>query len=88
MWGLTVGEPEKDTETPGVPIAAVLAGSPAEKGGLKPGDRIITLDGRWTVSAADAHAAAVGAAPGKPAKVEILRGGKEMTLEVTPSDGI
>ena len=88
LWGLSVGEPEKDSNTPGVPIASVLAGSPAEKGGLKPGDRITTLDGRWTVSAADAHAAAVGAASGKPVKVEILRGGKEMTLEVTPSDGI
>ena len=73
--------------TPGVPVAAVDDGSPAQQGGLKPGDVITTLDGRWTASIADVFAAAADAEPGRAAEVVILRDGKEMTLSVTPAEG-
>ncbi len=87
LWGIRLGEPTGGIDAPGVPIAAVVAGSPAEKGGLKAGDVITTLDGRWTASVHDVYAAAADAAPGRAADVVILRDGKEMTLSVTPTEG-
>ena len=87
LWGIRLGAPIGGIDAPGVPIAAVLPGSPAEKGGLKSGDVITTLDGRWTASITDVYAAAEDAEPGHAAEVVILRDGKEMTLTVTPVDG-
>jgi hypothetical protein len=87
VWGIRLGKPTGGLDTPGVPVAAVDGGSPAERGGLKPGDVITTLDGRWTASVADVFAAAADAEPGRAAEVVILRDGKEMTLSVTPAEG-
>jgi hypothetical protein len=87
VWGIRLGRPTGGLDDPGVPVAAVDEGSPAQKGGLKPGDVITTLDGRWTASIADVFAAAADAEPGRAAEVVILRDGKEMTLSVTPADG-
>ena len=58
-----------------------------QRGGLKPGDVITTLDGRWTASIADVFAAAADAEPGRAADVVILRDGKETTLSITPAEG-
>jgi hypothetical protein len=87
LWGIRLGAPIGGIDAPGVPIAAVIAGSPAEKGGLKPGDVITTLDGRWTASITDVYAAAADAKPGHAAEVVILRDGQEMRLTVTPAEG-
>ena len=87
VWGIRLGTPTGGIDAPGVPIAAVVPGSPAEKGGLKAGDVITTLDGRWTASVEDVYAAAADAEPGRAADVVILRDGKEMTLSVTAADG-
>ena len=87
VWGLRLGRPTGGLDDPGVPIADVVAGSPADRGGLKPGDVMTTLDGRWTASVADVFAAAADAEPGRPAEVVILRDGRPMTLSVTPAEG-
>jgi hypothetical protein len=87
LWGIRLGTPIGGIDAPGVPIEAVVAGSPADKGGLKTGDVITTLDGRWTASVHDVYAAAADAEPGRAADVVILRDGKEMTVSVTPVDG-
>ncbi|MBX6315849.1 MAG: aspartyl protease family protein, partial [Isosphaeraceae bacterium] len=50
LWGLTLGTPEGGVSSRGVPIQAVLPDSPAAAAGLKPGDLLTTLDGRWTTS--------------------------------------
>src|SRR5262249_1957891 len=59
LWGLSVGAPAEGLglEAPGVPIRAVLVGSPAAVAGLKPGDILTALDGRWTTSVTDVYAA-------------------------------
>jgi S1-C subfamily serine protease len=88
LWGMRLGVPTGGLDAPGVPVAAVDDGSPAAKGGLQPGDVITTLDGRWTAAVADVFAAAADVAPGRAAAVVILRDGKEMTLTVTPADGV
>lgn len=88
LWGLSVGEPVGGLDSPGVPIRAVLPESPAAAAGLRPGDVLTTLDGRWTASVVDTYAAAEGIAPGQAASVVVLRDGKELTLTVRPAVGL
>jgi hypothetical protein len=87
MWGLRLGEPTGGLDSPGVPIAEVYSGSPAARAGLKPGDVLITLDGRWTTSIADVFHAAADVEPGREATIVIHRDGKEQTFTLRPSDG-
>ena len=68
--GMAVGEPGEGPS--GVPIISVLADSPAAAAGLKPGDVLTTLDGRWTTSVADAYAAAESLTPGKATEVVVV----------------
>ena len=49
QWGL-VADKDKDDEEAGVTIKEVMPGSAAAAAGLKAGDRLLTLDGRWTDS--------------------------------------
>ena len=71
-----------------MPIRDVWPGSPAAAAGLKPGDVLTTLDGRWTTSVNDTYAAAAGVAPDRDVAVVILRDGREQTLTVRPRPGI
>ena len=86
LWGLTLGEP--DPSGRGVAIRTGRAAAAAEAAGLKAGDLLTTLDGRWTTTAADAYAAAHGATPGQPAEVVVRREGQEIRLQVRPVEGI
>lgn len=88
LWGLTLARPEaKAKPGPGVSIAAVVPGSPAASSGLKSGDLLTSLDGRWTTTLADAYAAASGVEPGKAVEVVVVRDGKDVTLAVAPKPG-
>jgi hypothetical protein len=87
LWGLTAAKADGD-EKDGVDVKEVRPGSPAALGGLKPGDRLLTLDGRWTDTLADLYAAAGVVQPGKEVAVKVLRDGKEMTLKVKPVSGL
>jgi len=87
VFGLTVGEPEGGPASPGVPIVVVRPGSPAADAGLKAGDVLSTLDGRWTASVSDTYAAAAAAEPGRPVEAVVLRDGHELTLKITPREG-
>ncbi len=88
LWGLAIGEPEGGVSSRGVPVTLVVPGSPAEEAGIKVGDVMTTLDGRWTTSPSDAIGAAAGVKPGQATTVVVLRGDDELTLTVTPTDGI
>ena len=87
LWGLRLGEPTGGLDSPGVPIVEVYSGSAAARAGLKPGDVLITLDGRWTTSIADVFHAAADIEPGREATVVIQRDGKEQTSHGRPTDG-
>lgn len=87
IWGLRLGEPTGSLDTNGVAISAVDDDSPAQRAGLKPGDVLLSADGRWTTSIADVFHAAADAEPGQPAAIVILRDGKRQTLSITPADG-
>ena len=71
-----------------MPIGTVSPGSPAEAAGIKPGDILTTLDGRWTTSVADAYAAAEHVRPGQPVEAVVRRDGEEIALRIVPADGI
>jgi hypothetical protein len=86
QWGMICDKGEKD-EDPGVTVKEVMPGSAAEKAGLKKGDRVLTIDGRWTDSLPDLYVAAGYIKPGKAAPVVIKRDGKEMELQVKPTSG-
>ena len=88
LFGLNVSEPADPLDSPGVTVKAVLPGSPAEAAGLKPGDILSSLDGRWTASVADTYAAASSVSPGRAVAAVVVRDGKEVTLMVVPKDGI
>ena len=87
FWGLRLAKTTGNINSAGVPIVAVLPGSPAALAGLQPGDVLTTLNNRWTTSVADVYAAVADVQPGREVSVVILRDGKEQTLTVQPSGG-
>lgn len=86
VWGVEVAK-DKDDEKDGVNVKAVYADGPAAKAGLKVGDRLLTIDGRWTDSVGDTAVATSLVKVGKEVPVVVQRDGKEVTLKVTPIVG-
>ncbi len=66
----------------GALVAQVQPGSPAEKGGLKAGDVILSFDGQMIDDTAQLPARVGATAIGKRVEVEVLRDGKEKRLTV------
>src|SRR5262249_19246667 len=87
QWGVVCTK-DKGDEDDGVDVKLVVPNSAADKGGIKKGDRLLTLDGRWTDSMADVYEAASYGKGGGKVKVKVKRDGKEVVLEVTPSKGM
>jgi hypothetical protein len=68
---------------PGVKVAAVTPGSPAEKAGVKEGDVVLRVAGQDVANLQAYSAILRGLSPGQTVKVVLGRGGKEETLDVT-----
>ena len=88
--GIAIQEITKDLaesfgmkNTNGALIAGVEKSSPAEKGGLEPGDVITKFDGKPIITSSDLPRAVGAAKPGKKAAVEVLRKGTIRGLNVT-----
>ncbi|HQN65618.1 MAG TPA: RIP metalloprotease RseP [Methylophilus sp.] len=64
-------------------IGQVLPGSPAEKSGLLPDDRLLTVDG-LAVAHWDEVVPIFQSQPGKTIRVEIMRHQKKLKLTITP----
>ena len=86
-WGMILRKPASD-EDAGVLVDEVMPGTPAAVAGLRTGDRLLSLDGRWTDTVADAYRAAGYVKPGTRATLIIKRGGQEIEFNVTPQAGI
>jgi hypothetical protein len=86
LWGVIV-EKDKADEAAGMPVKKVYDESAAAKGGLQVGDRILTVDGRWTDSLVDLYTATSLVKPGRAVAVTVLRKGKEEKLSVKPAAG-
>ncbi len=67
-------------------IGDVLAGSPAEKAGLKSGDTVTGLNGR-PIQSWDELAESIHQRAGQPTHLEVRRGGERLTIAVTPKTG-
>jgi len=61
----------------------VAAGSPAERGGIRPGDRLISVDGH-EVDTWEQFLITVGARPHRELPIQLLRDGALLTRAVTP----
>ena len=70
-------------ETKGVLISDVTKGSPAEKAGLKRGDVVKGLDEHEVENAHTLSRLVAATQPNSKAKLDIIRAGKEKTIEVT-----
>ncbi len=66
----------------GVLINDVFKGQPADKAGLKAGDVVLSIDGVRTGNANELKNTVASIMPGKKVPVEIVRDGKEKTLQV------
>ena len=69
--------------TGGLVVSAVDRGGPAERAGLKPLDRIRSVNGRVTNDVEDAQASIYGAQVGDRLTLEVERDGKSRTIVVT-----
>lgn len=87
LWGLTVGKEASDEED-GVEVVNVFKDGLADRAGLKPGDRILTLDHAWTDSVEDLYRAAAWIKPGRTVELKFRREGKDKLIAITPSAGI
>jgi hypothetical protein len=87
QWGFLPAKDDKDDDA-GVTVKEVFEGGAAAAAGLKAGDRLLTIDGRWTDSIPDLYRAAEYVKPGATAPVTVKRDGKELTLKVKPTTGL
>lgn len=68
----------------GVIIAGVLVNGPAARGGMRVGDIVVSLNGKPVTDAIGFLNQIAPLKPGEPAKVTVLRGGKELALRIDP----
>jgi S1-C subfamily serine protease len=68
---------------PGVKVAGVTPGSPAEKAGVKKGDVILQVDGQVVANLAGFSALLRALTPGQTVKALVSRAGQELQLDVT-----
>ena len=87
LLGLRVDKKADDAE-PGVDVVEIFAGSSAATSGLKAGDRLLTLDSRWTDSVEDCYQAASRLQAGARVRAEVLRAGKTETLSLQVKQGL
>jgi regulator of sigma E protease len=64
-------------------IGSVASGSPAERGGIARGDRIVRVSGREVATWED-FSIAIGTKANREVPVELVRDGRTMTVRVTP----
>ncbi len=68
---------------PGVRVAGVTPGSPAEKAGIQEGDVVLQVDGKDVADLAGFAALLRGLTPGQTVQAVVNRGGSELRLDVT-----
>ena len=77
--GITPGDPADG----GLEVARVTPGSAAEKAGLEPGDRLLSIDGQAIPDIQQLRRALGGKMKGDPVLLVVRRGKVEMSLRAT-----
>jgi hypothetical protein len=76
--------PDMTSGGPGVLLAGVTQGTPAEKAGLKAGDRVIRMGERKIDTIDDMQQAMTDARPGVKIAIVVIRDGAEVTVDLIP----
>lgn len=87
--GLVLGIPSGFSASPGVVVAAVQPGQAAADSGLRPGDRIVAVDGTPLAGGQEAVMELVERikdAPGRTLHLQADRDGTSLRLPLTPAD--
>jgi S1-C subfamily serine protease len=71
-----------DAPEGGAAVGGVVAGGPADRGGLRDGDRIVEIDGDPVRDSDDVSTAVNARQPGDDVRVVVVRGGERRTLTV------
>ena len=71
------------TDTHGALVADVMSDGPAAKAGLQRGDVIVGFNGHTVQESTELPRMVAAMAPGMKVSVEILRGGKKLTIPIT-----
>jgi Do/DeqQ family serine protease len=67
--------------TEGALIAGVVRGSPAEKAGIKPGDVLLSIDGRKVKDAENMLELIAGLAPGQSSRIALRRDSRDIEVQ-------
>jgi S1-C subfamily serine protease len=70
-------------EAKGAIIAGVLKNGPADKGGVRPGDVLVAIEGKSVADTRGMLDLVAALQPGASAKLKLVRQGKEIELAVT-----
>jgi len=70
----------------GVEVMEVVPGKPADRGGLKAGDILVSLDGTTLESVDQVHRLLGASSIGRPMAGKVLRGAALVDLTVTPTE--
>jgi S1-C subfamily serine protease len=77
---------ERLGRTTGLEVVQLLDGSPAAAAGIRPGDLILSLNGRSIAGVADLQRSLVGDVVGRPIEIVLERGSAIEELAITPSE--
>lgn len=77
--------PSMGSEGKGMLLDGVIPGSPAEKAGVKPGDRLLRFGDLAINGLDDLQKALESAKAGEAVKIVVMRDGKEVELTITPA---
>jgi hypothetical protein len=72
-----------EAELPGVLLQGVAPGSPAEKAGIRAGDRIVSFDDASVANLEEYAARLYSARPGQQVRIGLLRGGQRVEVVTT-----
>jgi serine protease Do len=71
----------------GAVVASVVAGSPAEKAGIQPGDKLTKILGDSIENSQDAHEAVLKVRPGDEVSISLERDGQAIEIKATAGEG-
>jgi thiol-disulfide isomerase/thioredoxin len=74
---------DADTQGPGVRVGHVIRGSPADKAGIREGDRIVRLAGAGIVRGADVVRVVAGCSVGDNLEIGFVRAGQTRSAKAT-----